>query len=146
MCIHIVLKKGFNPHKKSSIFASKASYARSLFLLDQVSIAGRVVPGVERVPASVQIGFEPSCEVARRERGGGAYIAEISGAVAGRNVHAAAKRDGEMGIVAANADAFLERVLRSTRDPRRLVVERDVTVHVVANRLHTRVAWRSVAE
>src|SRR4026209_2894861 len=66
-----------------------------------------VVPWIERVPAASDIGFEPGGEIHRTIRRRHADIAEIAGAVAGRNVHAAAERDRQMREVAAHPFAFL---------------------------------------
>ena len=62
-----------------------------------------VVAGIERVPAAAEIDFEPSAEIHRRRVERHADVAEIAGAVARRNVHAAAQRDREVGEVPAHA-------------------------------------------
>ena len=54
-----------------------------------------------KIPAVAEIGLEPGAEVHRRGVGRHADVAEIAGAIARRNVHAAAQRHGEMGEVAA---------------------------------------------
>src|SRR5450755_4658714 len=51
-----------------------------------------VVAGIERVPAAAEVDFEPGAEIHRRIVWRHADVAEISGAVARRNVHAAAQR------------------------------------------------------
>src|SRR5579864_6479762 len=63
--------------------------------------SGFVVPGVEGVPLSVEIGLEPASEIHRRVRRGDADVTEIARTVAGGDVHAAAERDRQMGKVAA---------------------------------------------
>ena len=69
-----------------------------------------VVAGVERVPAPAQKDFEPGAEVHRRRVGRNADVAEIAGAIARRDVHAAAERDRQMGEIAADADALAQPV------------------------------------
>src|ERR1700730_3738690 len=51
----------------------------------------RVVPGVKYVPAVAEIDFEPGAEIHRGVAGRDAHITEIAGAIACRDVHAAAK-------------------------------------------------------
>src|SRR5712672_4758792 len=55
-----------------------------------------VVARIEGVPVAADIGFEPAgkiaCGVGRRHPD----VAEIAGAIARRNVHAAAERDGKV--------------------------------------------------
>ena len=67
-----------------------------------------IVPGVEGMPAPVEKDFEPGGKVHRRRIRGHADVAEIAGAVARRHVHGAAERRGEMGEIAADADAFAQ--------------------------------------
>ena len=52
----------------------------------------RVVPGVECVTAAAEINLEPRAEVHGRVLWRNADVTEIAGAIAGRNVHAAAER------------------------------------------------------
>src|SRR4051794_16502711 len=54
--------------------------------------ARNVVAGVEGVPAAADIGFEPAGEVAGGPGFWHADVAEIAGAIARWNVHAAAER------------------------------------------------------
>ena len=61
----------------------------------------------------------------------------IAGAIARRNIHAAAERDGEMRIIAANALALVEGFPRRLGCAGVLIAERDMTVNEVANRLNT---------
>jgi hypothetical protein len=65
-------------------------------------IRGSLCRGVEGIPAAAKIGLEPGAEVHRQVFRGHANVAEIAGAIARRNVHAAAQRDGEMGEVPAH--------------------------------------------
>ena len=70
--------------------------------------ARRVVPGVECVTAAAKINLEPRAEVHGRVLWRNADVAEIAGAIAGRNVNAAAERDRKMREVAANASPLSE--------------------------------------
>ena len=73
-------------------------------LADQDAADARhVVARVEGVPAAAEIGLEPAGEIHRRVGRRHADVAEIAGAIARRDVHAAAEGDGEMGEVAAHA-------------------------------------------
>ena len=62
-----------------------------------------VVAGIEGPPFASQEHLHPRGEVPRRMRLRLTDVAQISGAVAGRNVHAATQRDGEMGKIAADS-------------------------------------------
>src|SRR5208282_6858960 len=68
-----------------------------------------VVARVERVPASSEIGFEPGGKVHRTVWRRLSHVAEITGAVARWNVHAAAQCNSQMGEIAADASALVER-------------------------------------
>src|SRR6267142_889878 len=68
-----------------------------------------VVPWVEEIPASSEIRFEPSGEVPRAVGRRCAHVAEIAGAVSRRNVHAAAKGNSKMCVIAADPAPFVER-------------------------------------
>jgi len=63
---------------------------------------------IKRLPVIPKVNLEPSTEVARREIDWHTGIPEIPGAVPRRDIHAAARRDGKMGVVAAHADAFVK--------------------------------------
>ena len=67
-------------------------------------------------------------------------IASIDVTVAGRNVHASAKRDGQMRIIAADAGALTKGLQRRPIGPRLLVVEAEMLVDEVADRLDSRPA------
>src|SRR3954471_24986249 len=92
-----------------------------------------VVARIEHLPAPAEIGLEPAGEVADRPRLRRADVAEVTGAIARRNVHAATEGDGEMGIVATDALAFVVGFPRRLGGARMLVAERDMAVHVVAD-------------
>src|SRR6185295_7851074 len=70
----------------------------------------------------------------------------IAGAIARRDIHAAAERDGQMGIVAADALAFLISLPRRLAGARMLISKGDVTVHEIADRLDPRPARRRFLE
>ena len=52
-----------------------------------------IVAGIERAPSAAEISLEPRAEIHWVGHRGDADIAEVTGAVAGRNVHAAAQSD-----------------------------------------------------
>ena len=105
-----------------------------------------VVAGVERVPLAGQIDLEPAGEIHRRGIAGHADVAEIAGAVARRDVHAAAEGQREMRKIAADAGALLVDVMRRLHVMGVLVAESDVVVHEVDDGLHARPAERRVGE
>src|SRR5574341_2584469 len=67
-----------------------------------------VVPRVKRVPATAQVGLEPGGKIHRAVWRRDADVTQVAGAVACRNVHAAAERDREMRVITADAGPFLE--------------------------------------
>src|SRR6476620_7352174 len=69
-----------------------------------------VVTRIECVPTPANVGFEPASEIPWGIWGRHADIAQIAGAVSGRNVHAAAECNGQMRVVATNALALVEHV------------------------------------
>ena len=72
--------------------------------------AGDVVAGIKHVPAIPQKGLKPGGEIDRGFAHGNPRVAEVAGAVTGRDVEAAAERDRQMGIVAADTGAIGEGV------------------------------------
>ena len=100
--------------------------------------ARRVVPRIERVPLTAEIGFEPGREIAGRMGWWCADVTQISRAVASRYVQCAAERDGQVSIVTAHAAFFFLGLRRGPRYSRMLVAEGDVLMHEIANRLHAR--------
>src|SRR4029450_4528642 len=104
-----------------------------------------IVAGIEGEPATVQIHLEPGGEIHRRGIAGHADVAEIAGAIARRDIHAAAERDGKMREVAADAAplgmAFGGRAVTA----RMMVAEFDAPMHIVADRLHALPATLGVA-
>ena len=67
-----------------------------------------VVAGIECVPASSEVHFEPGGEVHWTVGRRYAYVAEIASAIACWNIHAATQGDGKMGKIAADAAPFIE--------------------------------------
>src|SRR3569832_2284613 len=105
-----------------------------------------IVARVESVPAPTEIDLHPSREIHRSPGFWQADVADIACAIAGRNVKRTAKGDSEMGKIAADA-ALLAVGLRSgARGPRIAVVEDDMVVNEVADRLDARNAERGVAK
>ena len=96
--------------------------------------------------ASIEKDLEPGAEVHGVDIDRHANVSEIARAIASRDVHAAAERDGQMGEVAAHAYAFLHRVAGATCRPRVGITELDFRVNEVANRLHASVAAGYVPE
>jgi hypothetical protein len=77
------------------------------------------------------------------ERVAGADVAQISGAVAGRNVQGPAERDRQTRIVAANPATFLVGFRGCPRHPRVLVTEIDA---LIADRLDARPTGHRIFE
>ena len=108
--------------------------------------SGMIVARVHRVPTPIEKHVKPGIEIHRCWVWRHADVAEISVAVARRNVHAAAERDREMREVAAHADALGVGFIGRARRTRALIAERDVAVDEIADRLHPRPARGRMAE
>ena len=108
--------------------------------------AGFVVAGVEGPPAIPEIDFEPGAEIHGAGNGGNADVAEVTGDVAGGDVHAAAEGDGQMREIAADPEALAIAFGSGARVAGELVTELDVVVDEITNRLHPAPAERGVAE
>lgn len=106
----------------------------------------RVVAGVKRMPATVEIGLEPSGEITRRKWRLSTNVTKVAGAVARGNVERTTQRDGEVGVVATNANAFLMRSAGGTGRVCVLVIEGDVIVYEVADCLNATPAGAGVSE
>ena len=91
-----------------------------------------VVAGVHVPPAAAEPDLIPGAEVAGA-RGGNAYVADVAGDVAGGDVHAAGECDGEVLIVAADADAFGEDVHGGFGGASHLVIEDNFVVNPIAD-------------
>src|SRR5262249_47874989 len=88
-----------------------------------------VVASVERAQAPADIGLEPAGEIHRGIDRWNTDVAEIAGAIAGRDVHATAECDGQVGVVAAHAGAFAERLPSRLGWARVVVAEGDMAGH-----------------
>src|SRR5690242_20083704 len=94
------------------------------------------------MPGTVEIGFEPSREVHRRMRWRDTDVTKIAGAISRRNVHASAKRQGQMCEITAHPPSLLERLPGGSGRTSVCVVKYDVVVNEVADRLHARPSRR----
>src|SRR5262249_17764630 len=108
--------------------------------------ARHVVAGVEGEPAAAEIDLEPGAEIHRIGLRWHADVAEIAGAVARRDVHAAAERDREVRKVAADAAPLDHHLGRGLGGARVLIAETHVRMDEVADRLHARPTLRRLAE
>src|SRR5271157_1339688 len=77
----------------------------------------RVVACVENPPLIVQISLEPRAEIHGR-REGNADVAQVSSGISRRNVQCATESDGQMLIIAADADPVREYIERSAKGTR----------------------------
>jgi len=114
---------------------------------DQYSAdAWDVVAGVKGVPVAADVGFEPGCEIHRCVRDRHADIAQITGAVSRRDVHAATEGDGEVGIVPADAGAIAVSFPGRPSGTRVFIAEGNVLVNIIADGLDPPPAERSFPE
>src|SRR5208282_63076 len=107
---------------------------------------GHVVTWIECVPGTAKIDFNPSRKIhhpVRRER---SHVAKVSGAVPRRNIHAAAERDSQVGVVATDADTLVEGFPGCSRGTRFLIIENDMAVDKIADGLHARPSRRRLTE
>ena len=95
---------------------------------------------------AAQIDLEPAGEIHRRIHRRYADIAQIAGAVARRDIHAAAERDRQMGEVPTHAGALLIGFPGGLGRTRVLVAEGEVVVDEVADRLHASPSGRRCRE
>ena len=105
----------------------------------------RVVAGIEHVPLVVEIHLKPAGEIHGVRVDGHADIAEVSGAVAGRDVGAAAQGQRQMGEIPTDADPFVEGFPGGAGVAGVVLPEADVLVHEVADGLDASPAFH-VAE
>ena len=96
-----------------------------------------IVPCIEGVPPAFEKDLEPCAEVHWCGVSGHADIPQIAGAVSGWNVHGTAKSDRQVREVAANADAFLVPLGRSSIASGVVVSEFNTVVNVVTDRLNS---------
>src|SRR5262249_9539295 len=92
-----------------------------------------VVARIKSVPMPAEISLEPGGEVHWAIRRRHADFAEVAGAIARRNVHAAAEGHGEMHVVATHALAFFEHLPGALGRARVLVAKGDVAMDEIAN-------------
>jgi hypothetical protein len=108
--------------------------------------ARHVVARVKDVPLATDIGFEPGGKIHRRIGDRHTDIAEVTGAIARRDIQATAEGDREVGIIAAHAGAIAERLPRGPAGAGVFVAKSDVLVDVVAHRLDPAPSRRRLAE
>ena len=113
---------------------------------DDAAYAGMVVTCVHSVPASIEKDLKPGAEVHRVDINRHADVAKITCALARRDVHAAAKRDGKMGVIAAYADSLPHRIAGATGGTRVWVAESDLRMDKIANGPHAAVTAGNPSE
>src|SRR5262245_10221126 len=96
-----------------------------------------IVAGNKSKPSPAEVNLHPGAKVHRIRCRGNTDIAEISGDIASRNVHTAAKCDGKVGKVPAHTDALAKGLQRGAIGLRLGIVELDMPMNEVANRLDT---------
>src|SRR5208283_5739439 len=82
-----------------------------------------VVARVKGVPLAADIGFEPGREIHRRVRERHPDIAEITGAISRRYIHAATEGDGKVREIPADPGAVAESFPRRSTGARMLIAE-----------------------
>ena len=105
-----------------------------------------VVPGIERVPAATEIGFEPDGEVHRVVRDRNVDVGDVAEHVPGGDVQRPTERDGEVGEVAAHtllARFTSPAVVHGFDEPGG---ELEVAVHEIHDGLDAMPSRRHVAE
>src|SRR5947209_19179797 len=98
------------------------------------------------MPPAAEIDFDPCCKIHRRVRRRMADIGNVAGAIARRDVQAAAESDRQMCVVAANAVALYVCFRCSPGGAGVLVAEGQVVVYEIADGLHPRPAERRMSE
>lgn len=94
-----------------------------------------IMPGIEGVPPLTQINLKPGAEIHRSRHGRHPDISQITGHIAGGDVHAPAKRDRQMREIAAYTDSLAEGIKRCPGGPRLKIIETKMAVHKIANSL-----------
>jgi CoA-transferase family III len=112
---------------------------------DDAADAANIVARIERAPLAIEEHFHPGAEIHRVDDGH-ADVAKMAIDVTRGNVEATAESDGEMGEIATDADPLVERLERSASRSGLLIIELDMAVHEVANRLHASPSWRRRSE
>jgi hypothetical protein len=123
--------------KRSNVFGPNV-------LLIATSVASRPWPMSTRPRRGALLRGSNVCQAPRV--GWLSDIAEIAGAIARRDVQAAAEGDRQMRVIPAHADALVIRLQGRAGGPRLLVVEGDMLVHKIAHRLYPGPARGDVAE
>src|SRR2546423_5266067 len=100
---------------------------------------------VEGVPAAAQVNLVPAAEI-HRQHERHADVAHVTRHVTSGDVHAAAKREGEMTEVAADAARIVVNVEGRFRVVGELVTKSDVVMNPFADRLGARPAGGGLAE
>ena len=100
--------------------------------------AAPVMSRVKVMPLPAEINFEPRAEIHWFDVGRDANVAEIPGRVTRRNIHAPAQSHREMSKVASDPDFFVERFQGRAIGARLQVIETEMTVDEVTDRLHPR--------
>src|SRR5271154_2008087 len=122
-----VRAKGVGNRHVSCVAALRNQYAAD---------PGDVVARVECAPPPAKVGLEPRGKIHRPIRRRNADVAEVPRAIARRYVHAAAKGDGEVGVVATDALAFVEDIPGALGCMCMLVPKNDMAMNKIANSLH----------
>src|SRR5439155_27000814 len=105
-----------------------------------------VVARIVCEPLPTEIGLEPAGEVTRSIRRESPHVAKISGAIASRNVHAAAERNSEVSVVTADALAFVEGLPGRHGRASVLIAKGDVMMDEIADGLDSRPAGLCLIE
>ena len=92
-----------------------------------------VVTRIECIPTSTNVGFEPAGEIPWAIWGRRAHVAQISGAISGRNVQAAAECDSQVRVVATNAFALVKDLPRRLGCARVFIAELNVVMYKIAS-------------
>ena len=95
-----------------------------------------IVTGIECKPPPTEEHLEPGAEVHGRGIARYADVAQIAGAIAGRNIHAPAKGDRQMSKVTTDADPFLVAFGCRAVAPGVLITELDTIMDIVTDCLH----------
>src|SRR5277367_2137558 len=96
-----------------------------------------VVARVHGPPFAIEINLEPGAEIHGSARWRNANVSQIAGGVASGDIHAAAKRDGQMLVIAAHSGAFGIDVERGLGGTRVVISELNLAVNPIQNRLYT---------
>jgi len=105
--------------------------------------ARRVVARVEGMPLPAEEHLEPGREIHRIVHRRHTDVTEVSRAVARRDAHAATKGHGKMREITADAGSVVKSFQRRPGHAGVLVAERDMSMNVVADCLHTAPSrWR----